>query len=51
MAASESNAPRLVVVSPVEHKGLVFDLSGQELLIDHSDLCCCAAELCPVTRL
>lgn len=37
MAASEPNIPRLVVVSPAEHEGLVFDLSGQELLIGHSD--------------
>jgi FHA domain len=37
MAASESNVPRLVVVSPVEREGLVFDLSGQEMVIGHSD--------------
>lgn len=37
MGASEANVPRLVVVSPAEHEGLVFDLSGQEMVIGHSD--------------
>ena len=37
MTESEANVPRLVVVSPAEHEGLVFDLSGQETVIGHSD--------------
>ena len=37
MAASESNVPRLVVVSPAEREGFVFDLSGEEMVIGHSD--------------
>ena len=37
MTEGEANVPRLVVVSPAEHEGLVFDLSGQEMVIGHSD--------------
>ena len=37
MTASGSDVPRLVVVSPAELEGLVFDLSGQEMVIGHSD--------------
>ena len=36
MTASESHVPRLVVLSPAEYEGLVFDLSRREMVIGHS---------------
>jgi FHA domain len=37
MDTSEPNVPRLVIIGPEEHEGLVVDLSGSELVIGHSD--------------
>ncbi len=37
MTTSESNAPKLIIVDPEEHRGLVFELSGSEMVIGHSD--------------
>ena len=37
MATSDPDVPRLVVIGPEEHEGLVFNLSQPELVIGHSD--------------
>ena len=37
MATSDPDVPRLVVIGPEEHEGLVFNLSQPEMVIGHSD--------------
>ena len=37
MTTSEPNTPRLVIIGPEEHQGIVFELSGSEMVIGHSD--------------